>query len=108
VVRDTRHTVIHTLDHEGLGVVVDALHAKSLEVRLERDLCVLFILGVVGHGGLALLAHVVLPRHFELEARLAVGRLDGERLGIDVGELGTVAVPAARRLLLVVVVVRGG
>mmetsp|Transcript_34625 Transcript_34625/g.112674 ORF Transcript_34625/g.112674 Transcript_34625/m.112674 type:complete len:321 (-) Transcript_34625:198-1160(-) len=99
--------VMSALHHEACNVIVQLLHAKLCKIRPEGDL------GVVGAGEiddlrLVLFGHVVLIRLRELLFHALVCSLDDEFRGEDVGEFGTIAVPAACHLLLLVVVVVAG
>mmetsp|Transcript_3117 Transcript_3117/g.7421 ORF Transcript_3117/g.7421 Transcript_3117/m.7421 type:complete len:356 (-) Transcript_3117:9-1076(-) len=106
LVRRPRH-IEHTLGHQVHHVLREPLHAELGEVRPEGDASVIRP-GRLGDLRLAPGLHVALKHLHEFVPALAVGSLEDELAGEDVGELRSVAVSAAGDLLLlIVVVVRG-
>mmetsp|Transcript_90514 Transcript_90514/g.251619 ORF Transcript_90514/g.251619 Transcript_90514/m.251619 type:complete len:537 (-) Transcript_90514:463-2073(-) len=99
--------VVSPLHHETGNVIIEALHAKLRKVRPEGHTSIL-LATVVRDLRLVFCGHVVLKGLRKLFLGTLVSGLDGELLGEDVRQLGPVAVPASRHLLLIVVVVVAG
>mmetsp|Transcript_110399 Transcript_110399/g.308694 ORF Transcript_110399/g.308694 Transcript_110399/m.308694 type:complete len:206 (-) Transcript_110399:204-821(-) len=93
--------------HQISNVLVELLHSEPRQVRPKRDLRVALPF-VRSDGRLSFNFHVVIPALVILLPPRLISTLDLEPLGEDVGELGTVTVPTARGLLLVIVVIIAG